>query len=287
MSGRPKSADDELRFALAGPAVTALIAAIFGALAAVLPRSAPAALRALVGYQLEINLLILGFNLIPAFPLDGGRVARALLWHRRGDIRTATNTAAGLGRGFGYLLIALGLLLTLDGAPAGLWFALIGVFLAIAANAERLQEEVSTAFTGVPAAVLMSHPAVSIPSEITLDQAEQYFARYRYTAFPVTDETGRAIGLLSISQLERTVPWKRGTLVVRDQADRDPALLISEQEDVAHLLEQSAFARVGRAAVLDDQRRPIGLVSITDIQRSIRTAGLRKSTSDPASLVPH
>jgi hypothetical protein len=78
MSGRPQSANDELRFALAGPAVTAVVAAVFGALALVLPSSAPAALRAVVRYQAEVNLLILGFNLVPAFPLDGGRVARAL-----------------------------------------------------------------------------------------------------------------------------------------------------------------------------------------------------------------
>ena len=184
MSGRPKNAGDELRFALSGPAVTAVIAALFGAIAASLPSSAPAALRAMVVYQFEVNLLILGFNLVPAFPLDGGRVARALLWRRGGDIRAATNAAAGLG---GYLLIALGVLVAFNGVPGGLWFALIGVFLAIAANAERRQEQVLTTFIGVSAGELMSQPAISIPAELTLEGAEQYFARYRYTAFPVTD----------------------------------------------------------------------------------------------------
>ena len=102
MSGQPKTARDELRFALAGPGVTAVVAAAFGALALALPGSAPAGLRALVGYQVQVNLLILGFNLVPAFPLDGGRVARALMWRRSGDIVAATNRAAGLGRAFGY-----------------------------------------------------------------------------------------------------------------------------------------------------------------------------------------
>ncbi len=78
MRGQPRTAGDELRFALAGPAVTAVVAGLFGAVALALPASAPAALRAVVGYQAEINLLILGFNLVPAFPLDGGRVARAV-----------------------------------------------------------------------------------------------------------------------------------------------------------------------------------------------------------------
>ena len=149
MSGSPKTAGDELRFALAGPAVTAVVAGIFGAAALALPTSTPAAVRA--GYQAEINLLILGFNLVPAFPLDGGRVARALLWRRSGDVGAATNTAAGLGRGFGYFLIAFGVLLTFNGAPGGLWLALIGAFLVVAANAERLQEQLVTTFTGVHA----------------------------------------------------------------------------------------------------------------------------------------
>ncbi|MGZ4387196.1 MAG: site-2 protease family protein [Gaiellaceae bacterium] len=112
----------------------------------------------MVGYQAEINLLILGFNLVPAFPLDGGRVARAVLWRRIGDIGAATNTAAGLGRAFGFFLIAFGVLLTFNGAPGGLWLALIGVFLVVAANAERLQEQVVRTFTGVHAEELMSEP---------------------------------------------------------------------------------------------------------------------------------
>ena len=283
MSGNPKTADDELSFALAGPAVTAVVAAIFGAVALALPTSTPAALRAMVGYQAEINLLILGFNLVPAFPLDGGRVARALLWRRSGDLAAATNTAAGLGRGFGYFLIAFGVLLTFNGAPGGLWFALIGVFLVVAANAERLQEQVVSTFTGVHAEQLMSAPAISIPSESTLEQAQQYFARYRYTAFPVTDADGRAVGILSIAQLERR---PRSARFVDDLADRDPALLIGQQDEIAELLEQPAFARVGRAAVLDDRGRPVGVVSLTDIQRTIRASRLRDGAGGPAKLVP-
>jgi Zn-dependent protease/predicted transcriptional regulator len=287
MSGRPKSAGDELRYALAGPAVTAVVAAIFGVLALVLPASAPAALRALVSYQAEIKLIILGFNLIPAFPLDGGRVARALLWRRSGDIGAATDTAAGLGRAFGYVLMAVGVLLTFDGAPGGLWFVVIGVFLVVAANAERLQEQVVATFTGVRAEELMSAPVVSIPSRLTLEQAQQQFARYRYTAFPVIDDSGRAVGVLSIDQLERTRPADRARMLVEQIADRDAALLIPELADVADLLERPAFVRVGRAAVIDRDARPVGIVSLTDIQRVIRAERLGGPGSGPATLVPH
>jgi len=136
---------------------------------------------------------------------------------------------------------------------------------------------------GIPVEELMSEPVISIPSESTLEQAQQYFARYRYTAFPVTVADGRAVGMLSIDQLERR---PRGAASVDELADRDPALLIGQQDDVADLLEQPAFARDGRAAVVDDDGRPVGVVSLTDIQRTIRASRLRNSGSGSPSLVP-
>jgi CBS domain-containing protein len=264
--------------------VTAVVAAVFGAVALALPASAPAALRALIDYQAEVNLLILGFNLLPAFPLDGGRVARALLWRHTGDLRAATATAARVGQMFGYLLIAVGVLTAVGGAPGGLWFAVIGVFLVAAANAERLQQQLVTTFTGVPAGELMSRPAVSLPSELTLAEAQSYFARYRYTAFPVTDPTGRAVGMLSVDHLQRTPHSRWAATAAIDRADRDPALLIGEREDVAHLIGQAAFARVGRAAVVDEQGRPVGVVSLTDIQRAIRASRLGGRNTGAAGI---
>ena len=284
MRGEPKTAGDELHFALAGPAVTAVVSALFVGLAVALPGSAPTALRALVDYQVQINLLILGFNLVPAFPLDGGRVARALLWRRTGDMAGATNTAAAIGRVFGYLLIAFGALLAFGGELGGLWFALIGVFVVSAATAERMHEEVIAAFTGVPAAELMSQPAVSIPAESTLSEAREYFGRYRYKAFPVTAGAGTAIGMLSIDHLTKTPRSRWQVTLAGDLADRDPALLICGQEQVAHLLDQPAFVRIGRAAVIDHDGRPIGVVSLTDIERAIRAARLGNGAGGTASF---
>jgi Zn-dependent protease/predicted transcriptional regulator len=274
MSGQPQTPEDELKFALAGPAVTAVIALVFGALALALPKSAPALLRAVVDYEAEVNVLILVFNLLPAFPLDGGRVARALLWRRSGDMRRATATAAGLGRAFGYFLVAAGFLLTLSGYPTGLWFVVIGAFLIMASSAERAQEELLDSFAGTCAADLMSEPAISIPSGVSLQEAGQYFGRYRYTAFPVIDAQGRAIGLVGIDRLERTPAAARSRTVVDDVVEHDPRLIVRADEEVVHLLEQPAFQRIGRAVVVDDTGRPVGLLSITDIQRAIRATRL-------------
>ena len=286
MSGQPKTAADELRFALAGPGVTAVVTAVFGALALALPGSAPVVLRAVVDYQVQINLLILGFNLVPAFPLDGGPVARAVVWRHSGDIVTATNRAAGGGRAFGYLLIGFGVLLAFGGAPGGLWLGVIGVFLVVAAGAERLHEQLVTRFKGIPAEELMSHPAISIPAEATLAQAHEYFVRYRFTAFPVIDDAGRTLGVLSIDQLDSTPRTRWAVVSAGERADPDPALRIGEQEEVGHLLDQGAFLRIGRAAVIDADGRPVGVVSVTEIERAIRASRLGEPTSGASSLTP-
>ncbi|HEX5983654.1 MAG TPA: site-2 protease family protein, partial [Solirubrobacterales bacterium] len=156
MSGYPRHALDELRFAIAGPAVTLAIAAVFAAIALALPASAPRWLEALVLYQATINAAILVFNLLPAFPLDGGRVTRALLWWRRGDISSATETAARVGRGFGYGMIGLGVLTFMAGGFGGLWLALIGFFVVAAAKAEESGLRVRVALSGRSAGRLMS-----------------------------------------------------------------------------------------------------------------------------------
>jgi Zn-dependent protease len=137
MSGQPRTAGDELRFAIAGPAVTLAIAVLFGAIALGLSSSGATALRAVVEYQAFVNTAILVFNMVPAFPLDGGRVARALLWGWTHDLGRATAAAAAAGRALGYAMIALGVFATAAGAFGGIWLALVGFFVVVAARAEE------------------------------------------------------------------------------------------------------------------------------------------------------
>jgi predicted transcriptional regulator len=166
----------------------------------------------------------------------------------------------------------------------------------MSATDERLQEQVVAAFTGVSVRELMSQPVIRIPSEVTLGDAQQYFTRDRYTAFPVTDASGRAGGLLSIDQLEKTPMSERYRTPVGERADRDPALLIDEHADVARLLEQPAFARVGRATVIDSSAARSGLSrSPTSSARSehpdsaISTdlAGSRRLDDEPTRRTPN
>jgi len=280
MRGEAHDPQDELRYAIAGPAVTAVIAACFGVAAALLPSSTPEAVRALIEYQAFVNVAILVLNLLPAFPLDGGRVLRSLMWRRSGQMGPATERAASIGRGFGYVMIALGGLELLSGAPEGLWLALIGVFIVMAAGQQAMGAQVQAALSGVHARELMSAPVVSIPERTSATQAlTDWFVPHRYTSFPVVDDDGRAIGLVSLSQIERLTRQQRATQWVGEIAERDPSLRVSGEEDVVRLLERPAFIRVGRAVVIDEDGRPIGLVSITDVQRTLRASQLAERPS--------
>jgi Zn-dependent protease len=271
LSGSPKHASDELRYAIAGPAVTGAVIALFAAAAALSADASPA-VRALVEYQLAVNFLILLFNLLPAFPLDGGRVLRALLWQRSGDMTRATATAATIGRGFGYGLIGLGLLAAVQGLPSGLWFALIGFFLILAGRAEESHQRVKSALRGAPARELMAFPAVTIPADFTLEEAARHFAEHRYRAFPVIDR-GRASAVVTIDRVEATPAPERAALHVRDIADADPDLFIDEHAEVAGLLDRPAFQRIGRAIVLP-ARGGVGILSLTEVERALRAQRL-------------
>jgi Zn-dependent protease/CBS domain-containing protein len=277
MKGYPKTAGAELRFALAGPAVTLAIALAFGLLALLLPSSAPDALRAVVDYQFFVNAAILVFNLLPAFPLDGGRVARAAIWGLRGDLSRATALAATIGRAFGYAMIGLGLLAAAGGAVGGIWFAVIGFFVIVAARAEEGGLRIRTAFAGREAGRFMSSPAVTVPAEISVEQAvARYFVPHRYTGFPVLDD-GRPVGLIDIETVERLPAGRRATASVGEVALTDRELMIDEHQDLAELLERPAFQRVGRAIVVTD-RGQVGIVSITDVNRALRAFELASET---------
>ena len=273
MAGYPKTAGAELRFAIAGPAVTLAIAAAFGLLDAILPSSAPESLRALIEYQAFINVAILAFNLLPAFPLDGGRVARALIWGRIGDIERATKIAARIGRGFGYGMIGLGILGAAGGAIGGIWLAAVGLFVVVAARAEEGGLHIRVAFSGREARQLMSFPAVTIPASTSVAQAfTEYFDRHHYSAFPVTDGE-RLAGLVDRAALERVPVQRRIATTVGQIAIQSPSLVIDEHQDVADLLERPAFHKVGRAIVLTPGGE-MGIVSITDVQEVMRALDL-------------
>jgi Zn-dependent protease len=273
MSGYPKTAVDELRFALAGPGVTLAIVLLLALVAFALPASAPSALTALVSYQLFVNAAILAFNLLPAFPLDGGRVARALIWRHNHDLLRATTLAASIGRGLGYAMVGLGVFAALAGGFAGLWLALIGVFVIAAARAEAEGLRVRLAFRGRAVGNLASFPAVCVPAQISVaDAVRDYFVPRRFAAFPVVDGE-RLVGLIDRAAIGRVPALRREAITVGEACVEEPSLLVEGSADAAELLERPAFRKIGRAIVTNPDGKP-GVVSITDVNQVLRALEL-------------
>jgi len=274
LRGEPKRPGDELRFAIAGPAVTAVFLGVFAGVYA-LAGDRPQWLHALLEYQVLVNALILGFNLLPAFPLDGGRVLRALLWRARGDRVVATGQAAALGRAFALVLGAFGILSTASGAVGGLWLLAVAAFLYVAGGAEAQSARIERALAGKRVADVAVAP-VCIPAAVTVREAiDAYLAHHLYTSYPAIDGDGRLRGLLVIDRLRLVAPADRDRRTVGDVVVSDPALVVAPDTPVIDLLSRPQFARVGRAVVVDDDGRPIGLVSRTDVERLLRLGDIR------------
>jgi predicted transcriptional regulator len=170
-------------------------------------------------------------------------------------------------------MIGLGVLGTLLGAIGGLWLAVVGFFVILAAKAEEGGLRVRTAFAGREAGRFMSFPAVTVPAGISVEEAlERYFVRYRYTAFPVL-EGGQPVGLIDVERVERVAADDRPATSVAAVAVADPELIVGEHQDVAELIERPAFQRVGRAVVQTEDGR-LGILSITDVNRALRALEL-------------
>jgi Zn-dependent protease/CBS domain-containing protein len=282
LQGEAREPGDELRFAAAGPAVTAAIAGLLGIVRVTAGEQLPSWGLALVDYELYVNLAILGFNLLPAFPLDGGRIARSLMWRHHGDRDRATAIAARVGRAFGWGLVGLGVLAFFAGSVSGLWFALIGWFLIVASGAEAQASRVAHALGGRTAADLMSAPAVSLPATLTVAEAvETGFAHHLFSAFPVIDGEGRAIGIVTMGDVRALPGPQRAVTVLGALAHRDPELLIEPSHSASALVADPAFRRLGRAVVVDPAGHPAGLVSVTDIDRRLRAEGLLSGIARP------
>lgn len=283
--GHFPSAGAEFRIAVAGPAVTLVLGVLFLTVSLLAPL--PAAVDGTLHWLGYINLVLLAFNLLPAFPLDGGRVLRAALWQRNGDERAATRTAAGFGRGFGQMLIIGGLLLTITGAViGGLWFVFIGWFLVIAAEAEASEVTARAAMAGLRVADAMVPEPVTVDAGLTLRQfVDDVFLHHRHTAYPVTDD-GRPVGLVTFRDAAATdrAAWDTATVGERRHRLRDILVL-----DPGQALEEAWPDLLGhplrRALVTDTEGRLAGLLSSTDVMR-ILELGERPGAPAPHAEAP-
>src|ERR687889_468451 len=208
---------DEFLIALVGPLTSGLLAALFGIAAGLGRDILSTPLAGTLGYLAWTNLLLAGFNLVPGFPLDGGRLLRSAIWKTTGSLARATRVASLAGQAFGWLLVAPGVASLLAGDLAGgIWFAFIGWFLVQAARSSYQDLQLQQLLRGVEAEEVMAGDLVRIPPELSLQEAvDDYFMRYDHSAFPV-EEQGRTIGLLTLRGVRRVPREQWPTHRVRD-----------------------------------------------------------------------
>lgn len=272
LGGEAPTPRSEFRIAASGPAVSLGLAAAIAVLAEGLDASGAAQIVVGVAWWLSgINLLLGLFNLLPAAPLDGGRILRAYLWRRHGDrVRAAVGAARG-GRILAYTLIALGLLQFLAGwLVGGVWLAFIGWFVLTAARNEESQVLIRQVLVGLCAAdAMIAHPS-SAPGWITVaDFIQKYLLGDRHSAYPVKNPDGSTLGLVTLAQLRRIPPAERAETLVRDIAlPMDQVPTASPQEPLTDVVHRLTPVTGDRALVVD-AGRVVGIITARDIARLI------------------
>ena len=268
----------EVKIAIAGPLVSLVLSALFGAATFALDAtSGPPLLEGGLAWLAGTNAMLLLFNLIPAFPLDGGRLLRAWLWHRSGDRYRATSSAARLGRVCAFLMIGLGLVsLFINSALSGLWLIFLGWFLWSAARSEESQVLMRGALSGLRVADLMSHDPATAPGWITVDEFMRSYVPGRHaTAYPIKTFDGALDGLVTVTRLAKVPPEERHLKRVRDVGTgMDAVAKASPGEPVTAVLERMSPADEGQMLVIDGGQL-VGLLSPADIARAVRGAPSR------------
>jgi CBS domain-containing protein len=279
----------EFEVAAAGPAVTALIVVAAGALGllfagahdfwrAVRLESGNDVSGALVAdaWLAKFNLFILCFNLIPAFPLDGGRIARAVAWWRTGDRTSATRTAANLGQWFSYAFIGIGLALLIEGNGFdGVWLALIGWILGQSARGALVQTEIAKRIEGITVADVMDTDPVAIPDNASVERAlDEYFLRYRWPWFFVVDAAHRFRGLVERTAADAVPEPGRAQARIAEVVteDSDEAFRVPFDAPLESLLANEAMRRLGALAAVDAEGRLCGVITAEQVGRALRKA---------------
>ncbi|TMD83320.1 MAG: CBS domain-containing protein [Chloroflexi bacterium] len=254
-----------------GPLTSLLLGALFLLVSIAVggganPGLVPASL-AWLGY---INLLLGVFNLLPAFPLDGGRILQSLIWLRTHDRLRATRIAARIGMAFAFLFIAYGLI-TLFAAGSligGIWAVFLGWFLLSAARAEEAGGLIRQALAGVKVADVMTPDPVQAPDDISLEEAlHSYVLTSRHSTFPTHDVSGHLSGLLTMAALKTVAPDARATTSIKEViCPLDKVSTASPTDPATNLLNVSEGCSEGRTLVVDNGRL-VGIVSPSDISR--------------------
>ncbi|MGD1075141.1 MAG: site-2 protease family protein [Thermodesulfovibrionales bacterium] len=267
MKGEPPTPKAEFRIAVAGPLSSVFLSGLFFLLyeATVNPGIKP-----LYAYLFRLNLALALFNLIPGFPMDGGRVLRSILWERGKDYLGATRKASGIGQKIALFFIFFGLFSLFTGFSGGLWMMFIGWFLYLAAQTSYQQASLQASLAGVKVRDVMVRDMVTISSSITLDEAVNgYFLRYGFGGFPVFDD-GRFLGIVTLKEV-KDVPredWQKKR-VSEVLMPHNRKWEVSPEGDVMKALEVMITEDKGRV-VVTEAGKVVGLITRNGIARYVQ-----------------
>jgi Zn-dependent protease/CBS domain-containing protein len=221
------------------------------------------------------NVLLLAFNLVPAFPLDGGRIARAAIWRITGSKRHGTQVAARLGQGFGVLLGGAGVFLLLDYRSfSGVWLIAIAFLLYQSARGALMQTSFTRQMEGVTVADVMDPQPVAIIAETAVSEAlDNYFLRYGWSWFPVIDSGGRLLGVARRERLQAAYDGGEGWLTVGAVLEADEGRWrIDENRPLTEALSSESFAKLGAVMAVDREGVLRGVLTADQVRRALQSA---------------
>jgi Zn-dependent protease/predicted transcriptional regulator len=267
MESQPESPKVEFLMAIAGPISSIFLGSLLYFIhLADQNMGWPRPLNGVLQYLMVINFILAGFNLLPAFPLDGGRVLRSILWGIKGNLRWATRVASGLGSAFGIFLIIFGFLNVITGNfIGGIWYFLIGMFIRQASHMSYSQLVMRKALAGEEIGRFMKTEPISVSPSLTVEQlVNDYFYKYHYKMFPVSNGDGLigCVGLKQVKEMPRE-EWNRHVVedvVVPCSGEN----AISPQTDALQAL--SLMNRTGNSRLMVvDENRLLGIVTLKDM----------------------
>jgi Zn-dependent protease len=277
LSGEAPTPAAELRIAGVGPLVSLLLGIVFGLVAGLLAATGATGLVVAAFWWLgAVNVSLAVFNIIPAAPLDGGRLLRAVVWRLTRDRRKATIVASRCGQVFGWLLVGYGVIsVSVTRNYSGLWSALVGWFLISAATVEARQATTQSALAGVPVARVMS-PAEPVPASMSVASfLARHLPGYRQSAVPVTGAAGDVIGLVTLDRISHVPPAERDRVTLWQLVCPVGQVATARPDEpvIEVLGRMPSGCGEGRALVIDDGRL-VGMISPEDVMRALQWARL-------------
>ena len=269
LEGEPPSARSEALIAGVGPLTSFIVAGIAIGAAVVIPGTN--LVTALLSWLGFVNITLGLFNLVPAFPLDGGRLLSSFLWWRTGSRVRGVHNAVRVGRVFAYLMIAAGVLgLFLGSGVSGVWIAFVGWFLLSAGAAEEAGSTVRTALRSVPVSAAMTSPVVTLPDWVTVETfLESVAPNHSFTTYPVHDASGKLTGVVRLSDLVRLPAGERALKHLKDVARPIAGVPVTNpREDLSALIGRVGGGLEQRVLVFDSGQL-VGILSPADIARVI------------------